>query len=74
MEILKEPITCIPCGHSYCIKCKDGYQNNKCHECDDEDTIEVMYRNKLLEEILGKFVYKKEILYELREKHTDIKF
>ncbi len=30
---LDEPVTIIPCGHSFCLKCKIGYDKGNCVRC-----------------------------------------
>jgi len=45
-------MTCIPCGHSYCSDCKDGFEGDKCHKCGPKFEVEAVYRNELLDELL----------------------
>lgn len=56
LEIIKNPITCFPCGHTFCAKCKKGYMPS-CSECKDELSMETTFKNKLLNEILLKIEY-----------------
>ncbi len=49
-QLLKKPATVIPCGHTYCVSCKDGYRRNKCHRCGPTGTVQAVYRNELLDE------------------------
>lgn len=65
MDLLQEAITCIPCGHAFCQKCKDGYADNTCHECNR--SIDAFYRNKLLDELAGKHLYKTEMFESVRK-------
>ncbi|CAD8159522.1 unnamed protein product [Paramecium octaurelia] len=44
---LKDPVTVIPCAHSYCRSCKKGYMG-KCFICGPEEQIEATYANMLL--------------------------
>lgn len=56
LKVLSEPVTAIPCGHCFCFKCRNNVKKNECPECPEEDnTIEFLYRNKLLDEILEKY-------------------
>ena len=48
---MKEPVTLIPCGHSYCLNCKKGYAKN-CLKCGPKNAIDATYRNELLDEIV----------------------
>eukprot|EP01017_Pseudomicrothorax_dubius_P027701 TRINITY_DN3229_c0_g1_i4.p1 TRINITY_DN3229_c0_g1~~TRINITY_DN3229_c0_g1_i4.p1 ORF type:complete len:655 (+),score=200.62 TRINITY_DN3229_c0_g1_i4:96-2060(+) len=67
MEIMKESVTCIPCGHSYCFKCKEAYANKRCHECRENNSIEVVYKNKLLDELISKHKYRQEMFEAVRK-------
>ncbi|CAD8168117.1 unnamed protein product [Paramecium pentaurelia] len=44
---LKEPVTVIPCAHSYCRQCKKGYMG-QCFICGPDEQIEATYANMLL--------------------------
>lgn len=68
--LYKNSVTCIPCGHSYCYKCKDAYSNKRCVECNEENSIEVVYRNKLLDEFVAKHLLKLEIFEMLKKPIT----
>ncbi|CAD8147885.1 unnamed protein product [Paramecium octaurelia] len=50
-KFIKQPVTIIPCGHSYCFDCKKGYQK-ECFKCGPKLKIEAMYRNELLDDII----------------------
>ncbi|CAD8062161.1 unnamed protein product [Paramecium sonneborni] len=50
-KFIKQPVTIIPCGHSYCFECKKGYQK-ECFKCGPKLKIEAMYRNELLDDII----------------------
>ena len=49
---LLNPVTIIPCGHNYCLGCKRGYKK-ECVECDGKLKIEAVYRNELMDDIIG---------------------
>jgi hypothetical protein len=49
---MSDPVTCIPCGHSYCKVCKVGYQK-QCYKCPKSEKIEAVYRNELLDDIVA---------------------
>ncbi|CAD8139514.1 unnamed protein product [Paramecium octaurelia] len=51
-KFIKQPVTIIPCGHSYCFECKKGY-NKECFKCGPKLKIEAMYRNELLDDIIA---------------------
>ena len=51
-NIVSEPITVIPCGHTFCFSCKKAYVKN-CHKCGPKGKIDAMYRNELLDDIIN---------------------
>ncbi|CAD8062542.1 unnamed protein product [Paramecium sonneborni] len=51
---LKEPVTVIPCAHSYCRSCKKGYMGY-CFICGPDEQIEATYANMLLIPMIGLF-------------------
>ncbi|KAL4464606.1 hypothetical protein ABPG72_019062 [Tetrahymena utriculariae] len=51
-QFIKEPITIIPCGHSFCFSCKKAYAKD-CIKCGPKVKVEAMYRNELLDDIIG---------------------
>eukprot|EP00330_Aristerostoma_sp_ATCC50986_P001427 CAMPEP_0114591672 /NCGR_PEP_ID=MMETSP0125-20121206/13665_1 /TAXON_ID=485358 ORGANISM="Aristerostoma sp., Strain ATCC 50986" /NCGR_SAMPLE_ID=MMETSP0125 /ASSEMBLY_ACC=CAM_ASM_000245 /LENGTH=103 /DNA_ID=CAMNT_0001789883 /DNA_START=669 /DNA_END=980 /DNA_ORIENTATION=+ len=53
MEMVKNPITLVPCGHHYCTKCLANA--TECKECEAE--IEFKLKNKPLEIIVSKITY-----------------
>merc|ERR1711865_909866 len=64
MEIFKEPMTCQPCGHTFCKSCCDA-NPGKCEECGDDAPVESLSMNCLLDELCGKFTYQKQVLESL---------
>lgn len=64
MEIFKEPMTCQPCGHTFCKSCCDA-NPGKCEECGDDSPVESLSMNCLLDELCGKFTYQKQVLESL---------
>lgn len=56
LELLNKPITLIPCGHSFCNKCKEAYED-KCYECKQEVSSKGFIRNKFFDEIISKIQY-----------------
>ena len=50
-KLMKNPVTNIPCGHSYCQECKAGYLK-ECKKCGSGAKREAVYRNELLDEII----------------------
>ena len=58
-----EPVTCIPCGHSFCKGCHYGTGshkqrdsgNPKCKQCSDNSITMYVYRNEYIEELMKMF-------------------
>ena len=51
--VLKNAVTCIPCGHSYCQECKSGYAEY-CFECGKTNgDVDAVYRNVLMDDMIG---------------------
>lgn len=53
LELLKNAITCSPCGHNYCQNCKKGYEN-QCKECRRAQNNYQYFANKTLDGIIAK--------------------
>lgn len=51
-----EPITLANCGHNFCEKCQDAY-DDICYECDNGQPIEKVFKNKFLKEAFGKYKF-----------------
>lgn len=51
-KFIKEPVTVIPCGHSFCLGCKKAYASKECIKCGPKIKVEAMYRNELLDDII----------------------
>ena len=79
MNIFDKPITCIPCGHSFCEKCVNGYRSknaNKekdgecCPECDEngktsKKKVDYFIQNELLENLSSRFLFRKQAIESL---------
>ncbi|CAD8093459.1 unnamed protein product [Paramecium primaurelia] len=55
---LKDPVTLIPCAHSYCKGCRKGYSND-CFLCGKELKIEAVYLNQFMIDMMA--LYKRNI-------------
>ncbi len=55
LELLNKPISVISCGHSFCMKCTEAYEN-KCSEC-KQATDKGFIRIKFFDEIISKIQY-----------------
>eukprot|EP00943_MAST-04B_sp_MAST-4B-sp1_P009221 g9221.t1 len=80
MNIFDNPITCIPCGHSFCEKCVTQYNkqnpttNNRkdkcCPECNDVKAaatkkVDYYIQNELLENLSSRFLFRKQAIESL---------
>ena len=64
MNLMTNPVTMIPCGHSFCKHCIDG-DVEECPACDME--IEYKFKNELMVVIVSKTKYRKELFKALDE-------
>ena len=71
MQVLKEPSTCTPCGHTYCAGCIDAhtggggdYKLAVCPECDGPAGKVVSVG--MLGTLTSKFAFQKQTLAELK--------
>ena len=79
MNIFDKPITCIPCGHSFCEKCINDYNGKHknqekdgecCPECDEsgktsEKKVDYLIQNELLENLSSRFLFRKQAIESL---------
>ena len=61
MQLMVNPVTCIPCGHSFCESCIGD--DDECHACNMD--IEYKFKNDLLTVIVSKTKYRKELFKAL---------
>ena len=73
-NLFDNPVTCIPCNHSYCQGCVDKLKKSNtrgdgkwCTECANGGFVEATVRNELLDQLVGKFIYKKQALAALKD-------
>lgn len=73
LQLLKDPITCAPCGHVYCRKCLEEDKSNRgkksgsflfCPECDD-NCVSTVVPIKAMDLLTGKFQYRCQVLGDL---------
>ena len=62
---MENPITCIPCGHTFCKTCEEGYSSGDCLVCNRE--IDDQFKNDLVTVIVSKTKYRKELFLALDE-------
>lgn len=61
--IYRSPVTCIPCGHSFCLQCIEA--TGHCSQCGPKVQVSY-YPNDLLEQLTSKYVSRKQALASLR--------
>ena len=64
LAVFTKPVTCIPCGHSYCLGCIE--QTHTCSQCRPAVKV-TYYANELLEELCSRFVFRKQALQTLKD-------
>lgn len=64
LAVFTKPVTCIPCGHSYCLSCIE--QTHTCTQCRPAVKV-TYYANELLEELCSRFVFRKQALQTLKD-------
>ena len=65
MSLLKEPSTCVPCGHTFCSGCLTAAGGN-CQECGDEGTgFQQTVKVQQLETLVSKFGFQRQALAAL---------
>ncbi|KAJ3049474.1 hypothetical protein HK097_009533 [Rhizophlyctis rosea] len=70
VKLFKQPITLIPCGHTYCSPCLDyiteeNYNHIKCKVC--PMPVEHVFRNEQLESVEEQFIRRKELTLSFLE-------
>ena len=65
-RLLRDAVTSIPCGHSYCLGCKGGYER-ECCKCPGVKR-EAVYRNELLDEAIEASNLVETVIQQLQPK------
>jgi nucleoid-associated protein YgaU len=63
MNMLVEPTTCTPCGHTFCAECLSA-RGNSCPECDDGAPSKP-FKVEMLGTLTSKFEFQKQVLESL---------
>eukprot|EP00760_Papus_ankaliazontas_P030382 PhM_4_TR479/c0_g1_i2/m.96029 len=68
LGVMKDPVLCSPCGHSYCRECLkqcfSKHGDKFCVECDMHNVTAVV-PSRALDLLSGKYSYKKQVLNDL---------
>lgn len=67
LQIVEDAILCIPCGHFYCKKCKEGYHPH-CQLCGQGKKVKATMKIQALDDIAGKIRYRKKVISRFVEK------
>lgn len=64
LELLKEAVMCLPCGHVFCQKCKE--KTRGCSECGPVKVVSSVIRVGLIDTISGKVSYSRQVINSMR--------
>jgi chromosome segregation ATPase len=64
LELLKEAVLCLPCGHVFCQKCKE--KTRGCSECGPVKVVSSVIRVGLIDTISGKVSYSRQVINSMR--------
>lgn len=67
LQVVEDAVVCIPCGHFYCKKCREGYHPH-CQLCGQGKKVKATMKIPALDEIAGKIRYRKKIVSRLIDK------
>eukprot|EP00949_MAST-11_sp_MAST-11-sp1_P001452 g1452.t1 len=81
MQLFEDPVTCIPCGHTFCRKCASNCGLNgdakssskgKCIECvrdrsRESKDVDYFIENQLLENLAARYVFRKQALSSIKK-------
>ncbi|KAJ4453125.1 hypothetical protein PAPYR_12507 [Paratrimastix pyriformis] len=72
MRPMEEPRTLMPCAHTFCKRCLESHRDPAtggyaCIECGPGKLPTGIYPNKALDAVLGKWIFQKQSLQELKE-------
>lgn len=68
LELLKEAVLCLPCGHVFCQKCKE--KTRGCSECGPVKVVSSVIRVGLIDTISGKVSYSRQVINSMRSTLT----
>ncbi|GMH36059.1 hypothetical protein BSKO_03927 [Bryopsis sp. KO-2023] len=64
LNVFQSPVTCVPCGHTYCERCLSTKQM-ECAECKSSGAVSVV-PNLALDQLCSKYKYKKSTLQSIQ--------
>ena len=63
VDLLVEPATCVPCGHTFCHECLRSSGASGCPECDGGEARPL--KVEMLGTLTSKFAFQKQVLESL---------
>ncbi len=75
LDILQDPVSCVPCGHCLCRKCIESEASAmRCTACDPHKEVFALLPNSNLENLAVKHLYRKQNLFNLRRTSEKLKY
>eukprot|EP00736_Rhodelphis_marinus_P001988 Rmarinus@m.7778 len=70
LSLFQDPVTCVPCGHSYCRKCANELRESAgnsyfCGECGRAERVDYLFTNETIDQLASKYEYRLQCLAEL---------
>jgi hypothetical protein len=69
LEIFSRPVSCVPCGHTYCLSCLERTEVEGAYECEECSgaVVQAFVHNHVMEGLCAKYQYKLGALMSLQK-------